>query len=140
MRYLVAAFIASLAFAACTESAQHALGPVGDPSRRDPALFAAETVIDYGARPGVVPHMISQGTFHPANGLRAGSYRIVMSFVIDSAGAVIRNSVRFENDMPSELADACRDWLREAHFEPVHRGGRPIRAALRNVMATYSAR
>jgi len=140
MRYILVALVAYLSLAACTEPARRAVGPMGDSTRRDATLFAADSIIDYGARPGAAPHMLSQGAFHPAKGVRQGLYQIVMSFVIDTTGAVLRNSVRIENDLPPALAAACRDWLRAAHFEPIQRGGRPVRAALRNVMATYSAR
>jgi hypothetical protein len=63
-----------------------------------------------------------------------------MSWVIDTSGFVVRNSVRIENDTANEYASPFRDWLLEARFEPVRRGGRPVRAAVRNLQVVFQLR
>jgi len=63
-----------------------------------------------------------------------------MSWVIDTSGFVIRNSVWIEHDDGSETANAFRDWIRESRFEPVRRDGRPVRAAIRNVDFVFQVR
>jgi hypothetical protein len=143
MRYLAAAIIATIGLGACTESARRALGPVGDINGRDVALIPADTIIYCTPRSCALPTRISRSepraTTKPSGPLNGPSV-VMMSWVIDTSGFVIRNSVRIANDDGGETADAFRDWIRESRFEPVRRGGRPVRAAIRNVEFVFQVR
>jgi len=143
MRYFAVAIITTLCLGACTESARRTLGPVGDVNNRDVASIPVDTIINCTPRSCALPVQISRSeprlpkkSGPPLNGPRVAE----MSWVIDTSGLVVRNSVRIANDDGSEIANAFRDWLREARFEPVRRGGRPVRAAIRNVEIVFQAR
>ena len=142
LRCLAAAFIATLCLGACTETARRALGPVGDINGRDVASVSADTIIDCAPRSCAMPALISHSEprLPKASGPRNGPGSVVMSWVIDTSGFVVRNSVQIENDTANEYAGAFRDWLLEARFEPVRRGGRPVRAAVRNLQVVFQLR
>jgi hypothetical protein len=140
MRFIAATLIATFGLSACREPARHALGPIGDPNGRDGTLMTADTVIDYKVAPwAAAPTLVSGVALRlpKISGpyTRIGS--VAMSFVIDTSGFVIRSSVRIETPSAGEHGDAFRDWLLAARFEPVRRGGRPVRAAFRNLVAWF---
>jgi hypothetical protein len=112
---------------------------MSDTYSRDVAPIAADTIIDCGARQGAAPALVSSRPLRlpKARGAPSGPGYVVLSFVIDTAGFVIRNSVRIETVSPREFGGAFLDWLRDAQFEPVRRGGRPVRAAFRNMAGVF---
>jgi len=141
MRYVVAALIAILGLGACTEAARRAVGPGGDVKTLDPTLIPADTIVDcrVSACPG--PTAASPGPALPKiPESHKGPGSVVMSFVIDTSGSVIRNSVQIEIGGGKEYADAFREWLSQWRFAPVLRGGRPVRAAIRNLQLLYQER
>ena len=143
VRYLAAAIVATLCLGACTESARRALGPVGDFNNRDVASIPVDTIIYCTPRSCALPVRISRSEprLPKASGAPLNGPSVVeMSWVIDTSGFVVRNSVRIANDDGSETANAFRDWLREARFEPVRRGGRLLRAAIRSVQMVFQVR
>src|SRR4051812_15650604 len=103
MRYVAAAFIITLG--ACSEAARRALGPTGDSSGRDAAPIAVDTVIDYAVHRGAAPTLLSRSTprLPKAPGPHNGPGVVAMSFVIDTAGFVIRNSIRIETPAAGEF-------------------------------------
>ena len=139
MRFIATALIATLGLGACTEPARRALGPIGDSNRRDAIPVAADTIIDAEARPGAAPSLVSGAPLRlpKARGPHRGPGVVVMSFVIDTSGLVIRNSVRIDTALDREFGDAFRDWLCGARFEPVRAGSQPVRAAFRNLTAVF---
>jgi TonB family protein len=143
MRYLAAGWIAVLGLGACTEPGRQALGPTADTNCREVTPIAVDSVVDYGARPGPVTEfkIVSRSAprfpkaVQSSNAMRYA----VLSFVIDTGGFVIRSSARIETPpWRREFDDAVCDWLRQAQFEPIRRGGRPVRVAIRNVVVTFS--
>jgi hypothetical protein len=138
MRYVAAALIATLGSGACTEPAHRALGPAGDVNGRDGTPIQADTILDCLPRSCPAPTLISRSNprLPKSPGPHAGPGTVVMSFVIDTSGFVIPNSVRIEKGTGA-YGDAFRDWLREARFEPVRRDGRPLRAAFRNLQVVF---
>ena len=135
MRHIAGALIASLVLGACTESARRVLGPVADPIA---GAVTVETIIDFKLHSAALPALRSRTEVRlpkTVNGRKVvGS--VTLSFVIDTSGFVIPNSMRVE-PADGEVGAAFHDWLRDAQFEPVRRGGRPVRVAVRNLVSVF---
>ena len=142
VRNFAAAIIATLCLGACTESARRAGGLATDVNNRDVASNPVDTIIYCTPRSCALPVRISRSEprYTKPSGPLNGPSVVEMSWVIDTSGYVVRNSVRIANDDGGETANAFRDWLREARFEPVRRGGRPVRAEIRNVQLVFQVR
>jgi hypothetical protein len=141
MRYSAVALLATLGLSACGDPARHALGPFADPINPD-GLIAVDTIIDYKTHPGAgAPRIVSREDVRLPKmvGPRNTVASVMMGFVVDTSGFVIRNSVRIGWAPGREVADAFRDWLRDAQFAPIRRGGRPLRAAYRNLVVLFPA-
>jgi hypothetical protein len=139
MRYSALALITTLGIGACGDPARHTLGPFAEPMNPE-GLIPADTVIDYKTHPGAgAPTLVSREPVRlpkfvgPPNIVGT----IVMSFVVDTSGFVIRNSVRIETSPGREFSDAFRDWVSEARFAPIRRGGRPLRVAYRHLAGAF---
>ena len=139
MRYIRAVLIATtIGLVACTEAARRAVGPGGGLNGRDPTLIPADTIVDCRVSVCAGPTASPPGpTLPKIPESHKGPGSVVMHFVIDTSGSVIRNSVQIEMGGGPEFASAFRDWLSESRFAPVRRGGRPVRAAIRNLELLY---
>ena len=142
MRYFAVALIATLGLGACGDPARHALGPFAEPMNPD-GLITVDTVIDFKVQLGSsAPRIVSREDVRIPKmvGTRDVVASVNMNFVVDTSGFVIRNSVRIGWAPGREVADAFRDWLRDAQFQPIRRGGRPLRAAYRNLVVLFPGR
>ena len=136
-RWLIA--IGALALGACVSIRRVTRTPVSDSRCRVARQVAADTVIDYQARPGALRRLLSQTAPEYPEELRTSedSGRVVVSLTIDTLGRVVHNSPVIESSSRQEFGDAVCVWLNSAQFEPVQRNGRPITARLRNVVVKF---
>ena len=141
MRYLAPALIAILALGACTEPepGRQVLAPTAATNCRDATLIAVDTTIDYRPFPAAFPARLTRSLPTVPKAVVGNVTRyIAASFVIDTSGHVIGSSVQIESEPWPAGDPAICDWLRHAQFEPVRRGGRPVRAAVHNFWGTIT--
>ena len=120
-------------------SASHAGRPISDRACRTYVAAVADTTIDYHADPGAGPeHTARTGPRYP-DALRELNVqgRTVVSFTIDTAGYVIRNTARIESTSHPDFGTAICDWLPHIRYEPIRRRGAPVVADLRNMLITF---
>jgi hypothetical protein len=141
MRHVGAALLAIIGLNACTEPGRQVLAPTAATNCRDATVVTADTVLNYTLRPGAFPVMVTRSRpTLPKNILVGGGNRIVAaSFTIDTSGRVIGPSVQIETPPWPEVDQVVCDWLRLTQFEPVRRGGRPVRAAVRNFWGSITS-
>jgi hypothetical protein len=116
------------------------LAPTAAANCREATLFAVDTTIDYRPFPAAFPALLTRSlpTFPKGALVGDAAWHLAASFVIDTTGYVIASSVQLES-LPWPAGDQtfC-DWLRQAQFERVRRGGRPVRAAVHNYWGTVT--
>src|SRR4029079_4309744 len=140
MRHLAVALIATIGLGACTDPSRQVLAPTAATNCRNAAYIAVDTVIDYDPRSSAFPARLSRSLPTVPKGALVGNVmmHVAASFVIDTSGYVIGPSVQMETEPWPAGDQAICDWLRHAQFAPVRRGGRPVRAAIRNYWGTVS--
>ena len=143
MRYRAIALIAIIALGACTEPepGRQLLAPTAATNCRDATLIAVDTTIDYKPFPAVFPATLTRSLPTLPKGALVGNVAVYVaaSFVIDTSGYVIGPSVQMESAPWPPADQAVCEWLRHAQFEPVRRGGRPVRAAVHNYWGTFTS-
>jgi len=137
-RNLAAILFATIALGACTDPSRQLLAPTAATNCRNATLIAVDTVIDYDPRSSDFPARLTRTLPSvPKSALVPNTMRrVAASFVIDTTGYVIGPSVQMESEPWPAGDQAICDWLRHAQFAPVRRGGRPVRAAIRNYWGT----
>lgn len=121
-------------------SASPAGRPVSDSACRTYVGVVADTTIDYHAAPraGPEPALVRAGLRYPDALRRLGVQgRAVVSFTIDTAGYVIRNTARIESASHPDFGTAICSWLPHTRYEPIRRGRVPVVADLRNMLTTF---
>jgi hypothetical protein len=142
MRYVATALIAFIALGACTEPepGRQILAPTAATNCRDATLLAVDTTIDYSPLPGAFPARLTRSLPALPKGALIGNItrRVAASFVIDTSGYVIGSTVQMETAPWPPGDQAVCDWLRHTQFEPVRRGGHPVRAAVHNYWGVFA--
>ena len=134
--------MAVIALGACTEPepGRQLLAPTAATNCREPTLIAVDTSIDYRPFPAAFPAILTRSSPTFPKGTLGGNVAryLAASFVIDTTGYVIGPSVQLESPPWPAGDQAFCDWLRHVQFEPVRRGGRPVRAAVHNLWGSLT--
>jgi TonB family protein len=131
--------IVLVALAACASNGTPPVATIRDFGCPEFTPAAADTAIDYEARPLAGPPSANRSAPRYPVALRGNgvSGYVIVSFAIDTAGNVIRNSGRIVSASHADFAKAVCDWLPRAQYVPIRRAGRPIVANLRNLLMSF---